>query len=96
MSKYSVLIVEDEAIVSKDIQQSLKKLGYTIAGACSKAEDAIMAAKERAPDLVLMDIMLKGSKTGIEAAEIIRKTTNIPTVFLTAYADENKIGRAHV
>ena len=94
MSKYSVLIVEDEAIVSKDIQQSLKKLGYTIAGACSKAEDAIMAAKERAPDLVLMDIMLKGSKTGIEAAEIIRKTTNIPTVFLTAYADENTLEKA--
>ena len=94
MSSCSVLVVEDEAIVSRDIQQSLKKFGYSIAGSCSKAEDAITAASELSPDIILMDIMLKGQKTGIEAAEIIRKTNNIPTVFLTAYADENTLAMA--
>lgn len=94
MSSYSVLVVEDEAIVSRDIQQSLKKFGYSVAGSCSKAEEAIAAANELSPDIILMDIMLKGSKTGIEAAETIRETNNIPTVFLTAYADENTLAKA--
>lgn len=96
MSKNNILVVEDESIVSKDIQQSLKKLGYNIAGAASTGEKAILIANETKPDLVLMDIMLKGDMSGIETAEKIKETLNIPVIYLTAYADENTLSRAKV
>src|SRR5882757_7687373 len=96
MSKTNILVVEDESIVSKDIQNSLKKLGYNVVGACNKGEDAIDAAREKRPDLVLMDIMLKGEKSGIEAADVIRSEMNIPIIFLTAYADESTLSKAKV
>ena len=60
MSKASILIVEDEHIVAMDIQNSLEKLGYTIAGQADRAEDAVKKAEELLPDLILMDIGLKG------------------------------------
>jgi DNA-binding LytR/AlgR family response regulator len=96
MSKYNILVVEDESIVSKDIQQSLKKLGYNIVGAAATGEKAVILAKETKPDLVLMDIMLKGEMSGIDTAEEIKKTLNVPVIYLTAYADENTLGKAKV
>lgn len=96
MSKTNILVVEDESIVSKDIQNSLKKLGYNVVGACNRGEDAIEVAREKRPDLVLMDIMLKGEKSGIEAADVIRTELNIPIIFLTAYADESTLSKAKV
>src|ERR1043165_2125327 len=93
MSKTNILIVEDESIVAKDIQHSLKKLGYTVVGMCSTGEDAIKAAEETKPDLVLMDIMLKGDMSGIEAAGKIREKFNIPIIYLTAYADERTLSK---
>jgi two-component system response regulator LytT len=96
MSKTNVLVVEDESIVSKDIQHSLKKLGYNVVGAAATGEKAIELAKETKPDIVLMDIMLKGEMNGIEAAEQIRVTMNIPVIYLTAYADEGTLARAKV
>ena len=91
----NILVVEDESIVSKDIQNSLKKLGYNIVGSCNNAEAAIEIARENHPDVVLMDIMLKGKLTGIDAAEQI-KLLNIPVIFLTAYADEATLAKAKV
>lgn len=96
MSKINVLVVEDESIVSKDIQHSLKKLGYNIVGSSATAEKAIELAKTEHPDVVLMDIMLKGEMNGIEAASEIRKTCAIPVIFLTAYADESTLSKAKV
>lgn len=96
MSKTNILIVEDESIVAKDIQHSLKKLGYTVVGMCSNGEDAIKTAEEMSPDLVLMDIMLKGDMSGIEAADQIRQRMNIPVIYLTAYADESTLNKAKV
>ncbi|MDQ3046076.1 MAG: response regulator [Bacteroidota bacterium] len=96
MSKTNILIVEDESIVAKDIQHSLKKLGYTVVGICSTGEDAIRTAEEMKPDLVLMDIMLKGDMSGIEAAGIVREKYNIPVIYLTAYADESTLSKAKV
>lgn len=96
MSKTNILIVEDESIVAKDIQHSLKKLGYTVVGICSNGEDAIKSAEEMSPDLVLMDIMLKGDMSGIEAADQIRQRMNIPVIYLTAYADESTLNKAKV
>jgi len=96
MSKINVLVVEDESIVSKDIQHSLKKLGYNIVGSSATAEKAIELAKSEHPDVVLMDIMLKGEMNGIEAADEIRKSCAIPVIFLTAYADESTLSKAKV
>lgn len=96
MNKTNILVVEDESIVSKDIQNSLKKLGYNIVGAANNGEEAIELAREKAPDLVLMDIMLKGEMSGIDASDIIRQELNIPIIFLTAYADESTLAKAKV
>jgi two-component system response regulator LytT len=90
----NVLVVEDESIVSKDIQHSLKKLGYNVVGAASTGEQAVAAWPwSTMPDIILMDIMLKGEMNGIEAADTIRKETNIPVIFLTAYADESTLNQ---
>ncbi|HKC67804.1 MAG TPA: response regulator [Bacteroidia bacterium] len=91
----NILVVEDESIVSKDIQNSLKKIGYNVIGSCNNAEEAIEIATELHPDVVLMDIMLKGTLTGIDAADKI-KLLNIPVIFLTAYADEATLAKAKV
>lgn len=96
MSKTNILVVEDESIVSKDIQHSLKKLGYNVVGAASTGEKALELARTEHPDIVLMDIMLKGDMNGIETAEIIRQELSIPVVFLTAYADESTLSKAKV
>lgn len=96
MSKNNILVIEDEAIVSKDIQQSLKKLGYNIVGSAATGEKAVDLALETKPDLVLMDIMLKGDMSGIDAAEQIRQSLKIPVIYLTAYADENTLAKAKV
>lgn len=96
MSKTNILIVEDESIIAKDIQQSLKKLAYTVVGICPTGEEAVAAAEELKPDLVLMDIMLKGEINGIEAAAQIREKFNIPVIFLTAYADESTLSKAKI
>jgi len=96
MAKPNILVVEDESIVSKDIQNILKKLGYNVVGAASTGEKAIDLALELKPDVVLMDIMLKGSLTGIDAAEKIKESNGIPVIFLTAYADEATLEKAKV
>lgn len=96
MAQTNVLVVEDESIVSKDIQQSLKKLGYNVVGAAATGENAVALALETKPDIILMDIMLKGEMNGIEAATRIRSEANIPVIFLTAYADESTLSKAKV
>ena len=96
MSKINVLVVEDESIVSKDIQHSLKKLGYNVVGASATGEKAIELAGTEQPDIVLMDIMLKGDMNGIEAAEAIKTQFSIPVIFLTAYADESTLSKAKI
>jgi DNA-binding LytR/AlgR family response regulator len=96
MAGTSVLVVEDEKIVSKDIQMSLKKLGYNVVGSADTGEKAIEEALSKQPDIVLMDIMLKGEMNGIQAATKIKEETNIPVVYLTAYADESTLAQAKV
>ena len=68
MPKASVLVVEDESIVSKDIQYSLKKLGYEVVGSASTGAKAVELALDLKPNVILMDIMLKGDMSGIEAS----------------------------
>lgn len=91
-----VLIVEDEAIIAKDLQWRLEQLGYTVPFIASKGEDAINKVGENNVDLVLMDIMLMGDMDGIEAAGHIHDKTDIPVIYLTAYADEDILERAKI
>jgi len=92
----SVYIVEDESIVAKDIQNCLKKLGYNVLGISNNGPDAIKQIVELEPSIVLMDIMIKGSLTGIDVSEKIKKEYNIPVIFLTAYADESTLAKAKI
>ncbi len=90
----SILIVEDEVIVAKDIKNSVETLGYRVAGLAHTGADAVERALNSAPDLVLMDIMLKGDMDGTTAAALIRERLDVPVIFLTAYSDEETLGRA--
>ena len=90
----SILIVEDERIVAKDLQQSLLEMGYDAFAIASSADDAMRCASERRPDVVLMDIRIKGERDGIEAADALRTSFGVPVVYLTAHADEATLERA--
>lgn len=96
MSKTRILVVEDESIVSKDIQHTLKKLGYDIVGSANSGEKAIEIARIEHPNIVLMDIQLAGNMNGVSAAEILRLELAIPVIFLTAYADELTFSKAKI
>lgn len=91
-----IFIVEDEIIVSMEIQDRLRGLGYTVCGAAVSGEQAIQRAMETQPDLVLMDIMLKGEMDGVEAAKKILSSYDIPIVFLTAHSDKATLQRAKI
>jgi len=91
-----IMVVEDESIVRKDIEKSLEKLGYLVVGTADTGQKAIETALEVKPDLILMDIMLKGPQTGIEAAEVIKNNMDVPVIFLTAYADEATLSKAKI
>jgi response regulator RpfG family c-di-GMP phosphodiesterase len=96
MSDIRILVVEDESLVAKDIQNMLISLGYEVIDVVSTGEEAIRLAESTSPDLVLLDIVLKGEIDGIVAAEKIWERFAIPVVYLTAYADENTLQRAKV
>ena len=92
--KKQILVVEDERIVADDIKASLLRLGYDVCGIAISGEQSIKKAGKLRPDLVLMDIVLKGEMDGIESASIIRTHFDIPVVYLTAHADDKTLERA--
>ncbi|MFH0967086.1 MAG: response regulator [Methanobacteriota archaeon] len=94
MSKAKILIVEDEYITSAVIKNSLITQGYDVTGVASTGPTAIRMAEELKPDLILMDITLKGNMTGIEAAEQIHYRNQIPVVYLTAHSDDATTDKA--
>jgi diguanylate cyclase (GGDEF)-like protein/PAS domain S-box-containing protein len=94
MNNEKILIVEDEKIIALDLQRRLERFGYSVVGMASDGPEAISQAKEREPDIILMDIMLAGGMDGIEAAKQIRAKFAIPVIFLTAYTDEKTLERA--
>lgn len=96
MKSGNILIVEDERIVALDIQNSLEGMGFVVSAIVSSGEEAIRRAEEVHPDLVLMDIVLKGDMDGIETGNRIRSQYNIPVVYLTAFADEKLVERAKI
>ena len=96
MAKADILVVEDESIVARDLANRLKRLDYHVTGIAASGEDAIGKAVEAPPDLVLMDIMLRGDMDGIEAAGQIWERLGVPVVYLTANSDENTLQRAKI
>lgn len=89
-----ILIVEDDMIIAANISLQLSNLGYEVTGIETRGEDAINHAIENHPDIILMDINLKGKIDGIEAAKTIRKTWDIPLVYLTANSDDASFQKA--
>ena len=83
-----ILIVEDEALVALQLKMSLAGLGYRVCRAVATGERAIQAASEERPDIVLMDIQLKGRMSGLDAAGEIRAFSGIPILFMTGYSME--------
>jgi len=90
----SILIVEDEFIIAADLALSLQRLNYSIAGTAATGMDAISLALEKLPDLIIMDIRLRGEMTGIDAAEIIKGSLDVPIIFLTANSDDATFEKA--
>jgi len=91
-----VFIVEDEVLVARDIKGRLEKLGYQVIGTAARGEDAVTRVLSERPDLILMDINLKGDMDGIEAADRIRAEADLPIIFCTAYSNDETLARAKV
>ena len=92
--KATLLVVEDEAFIALEIKTRLQSMGYGVCGVVSRGVEAIQQAEAIRPDLVLMDIRLKGEMSGIEAAAVIRERTRIPVVYLSSHADEETLEQA--
>ena len=96
MADTSIMLVEDEIIVAADVKNRLENMGYDVLGIFDTGEEAIQKAGELKPDMVLMDIVLKGEMDGIDAAQKIREQFDIPLIYLTAYSDKKTLERAKV
>jgi PAS domain S-box-containing protein len=94
MDKARILIVEDVAIIAMEIEDQLQSMGYEVTAIVDTGKKAIEKAEEDKPDIILMDIRIKGEMDGIEAAEVIRSRFCIPVIFSTAYHDKGQIERA--
>jgi PAS domain S-box-containing protein len=92
--KARILIVEDEVLIAADLEGRLTGLGYTVCGKATSGKEALDLAEQHCPDLVIMDIILQGKMDGTETAEVIRDKWGTPIVFLTAYADTDRLERA--
>jgi len=93
-SKIRILIVEDESIVAEDIQNSLKSLGYDVSNIITSGEVVFKEIENNPPDVILMDIVLKGQLSGIDVAEEIKEKSDIPVIYLTAYANMQTLEKA--
>jgi CheY-like chemotaxis protein len=89
-----VLIAEDERLVARDLERRLRRLGYMVVALVSTGTEAVDQALEQKPDMVLMDIRLRGQMDGIEAVAAIRKQLDVRTIYTTAYTDEATMARA--
>lgn len=89
-----VLVVEDEIILAHDIRDRLADMNYEVVGIASSVEKAVAILKEKAIDIIMIDIILKGDKDGIELAKIVNETYQIPFIFLTSHADTSLVERA--
>lgn len=91
---FSILIVEDEALVANDLAARLQQVGYTIAGIADHFEEAVALFRKKIPDLVLLDITLKGKKSGVDIAAAINIILPTPFIFVTAHTDADTLQKA--
>jgi CheY-like chemotaxis protein len=96
MAHERILIVEDEKITGMDIRQTVQEFGYEPIGPVASGEDAVTSALVQRPDVVLMDIALKGPMDGIQAAEVIRSQYLCPVIYVTAHSNLTTLDRAKV
>lgn len=94
MPSTQILIVEDEMIIAAKISLHLEQLGYEVTGIIPRGEEAVVHCRENAPDILLLDINLKGLLDGIETAQFLQKEMDIPIIYLTANSDEATFNRA--
>lgn len=88
------LIIEDETLIAEELKERLARLGFCVIAAVDTAEEGIAIATRERPDLVLMDIRLKGEKDGVQAAKEIRQQVDVPIVYVTAYSDQRTVAGA--
>jgi DNA-binding response OmpR family regulator len=93
-SKPRALIVEDEILIAEELKARLSLLGFSVIAAVDSGEEGIAIATRERPDLVLMDIRLRGKKDGVQATKEIHKLVDVPIVYLTAYSDRLTVDRA--
>jgi PAS domain S-box-containing protein/putative nucleotidyltransferase with HDIG domain len=96
MEKIRVLVVEDESLVARDIENMVTSQGYEVCGVASTSEEALALAVETRPEIILMDVIIRGSLDGIAVAEKIWESYRIPIIYVTAYADEHTLKRAKI
>jgi PAS domain S-box-containing protein len=96
MTGARIMIVEDEGVVALQIKEALEGMGYSVPGMALTGEEAVAKVLDLEPDLVLMDIQLKGGMTGVEAAGRIRRRLDVPVVYLTAFSDQETLEQAQL
>lgn len=94
--RWRILVVEDEALLAEEIRDRLEHLGHDVVGVADNGADAIDIARQTCPDLVLMDIRIKGDLDGIETADLIHGELDIPVVFSTAHSDRDTLQQAQI
>ncbi len=94
MNNKQILIVEDDSIIAAYLQETLIGFGYEILDIATTGEQAIKLATETNPDIIIMDIQLKGDINGITASKLIRKKSDVPIIYLTAYSEDTLLEQA--
>ena len=92
--KHKIVVVEDEGLIAADLESRLKAAGYSVTGTADSAPQALKLIRATSPDLVLMDIRIKGDMDGIQVADQVRQEFDVPVVYLTAYEDRGTLERA--
>lgn len=90
------LIVEDEFLIAEELRERLSRLGFTVIASVDTADEGIAVATSQRPELVLMDIRLRGEKDGVQAAEEIRKKVDVSVVYVSAHSDRQTVDRVKI
>ena len=94
MDKPKILIVEDESLIALEIETRLRKFGYEVCGKASSSDEVFQIFPTANPNLILMDIMIKGQLDGIQTAFELNKIKSVPIIYLTAFIDQKTLDRA--
>ncbi len=94
VEKARIMVVEDEAVISMEIQDRLARMGHSVCGTAASGDEAVSVAASNHPDLILMDVQLRGEIDGVETAQKIQSRIQVPVIYLTAFADDRTVERA--